>query len=391
MNGRERLLRTFRGEPVDRVPVSPFLYINAVYKFFDYEPDIDTFWDPPDFDVIEKYVEYCDHVGFDVMHIAGAVFDAYNMVNLRSDMSVFRAWDNWDVTLVEERKGGEKRRTFTIHTPDGDLRHVENFRRNSKYLVVLATDEHMIKAKEDFEIFRKYAPPADAMDCRLITRAREATGDKGLVDTMSSGAFNVLNVFRKLDDLMMDPIIDEGFYREMMEYFLGWVIKRVKKVIATGAVDVLEIGANLAGGSVGPAFFKNYVMEYEQRLLQEIHRAGVFTGYHNCGDAASVMHLYNEMDIDFWGYLAPPPFGDVDLDEALRVMRAGMVLRGNIDQVDFLLKATPQQVKNRVRDLLLKVKPRGNWILSTSDWWMDDVPDENIRAFAEAGLEFGQY
>jgi hypothetical protein len=367
------------------------MYINAVYKLFDYEPDIDTFWDPPDFDVVEKYVEYNDHMGFDVMHVMGGVFDAYNMTNLRGDLSVFRAWDNWDVTLLDERKGGEKRRTFTIRTPDGDLTHVENFRQNSKYLVVLATDEHLIKTKEDFEIFRKYAPPADAMDCRMITRAKEATGDKGIVLSATGGAFNTLNTFRKLDYMMMDPVLDEGFYREMMEFFLGWVIKRVGKMIATGAVDIVEIGANLAGGGVGPRFFKSYVMDYEKRLIDAIHDAGVYNEYHNCGDAASIMHLYNEMDIDCWGYLTPPPFGDVDLDEALRVMRPGMVLRGNIDQVEFLLKATPQEVTERVRDLLLKVKPRGNWILSTSDWWMDAVPDENLRAFAEAGLEYGQY
>jgi hypothetical protein len=44
-----------------------------------------------------------------------------------------------------------------------------------------------------------------------------------------------------------------------------------------------------------------------------------------------------------------------------------------------------------VRDLLLRVKPRGNWILSTTDWWVDGMPYENLRAFAEAGLEYGQY
>jgi hypothetical protein len=62
--------------------------------------------------------------------------------------------------------------------------------------------------------------------------------------------------------------------------------------------------------------------------------------------------------------------------------------------VEFLRKATPEEIKARVRNLLLKVKPRGNWInwiLSTTDFWIDSMPYENIRAFAEAGLEYGQY
>jgi uroporphyrinogen-III decarboxylase len=389
MNGRERLLKTFRREKVDRVPISPFLYCNAVYEFFGYEPDIDNFCDPEDFDVVEKCFEYCDHFGFDYLTFLGHVWDFYAWSTYR-DMTVTRAWDNWDVTIADERKGSAKRRTITIRTPEGELNHIEDYRKLSPYMMVWATEEYLIKTKEDFEIFRKYCPPQDTMDCRMVARAKEAIGDRGLVFAGTQGAFNTLNVFRKLDDIMMDPLLDEGFYREMIEFFLGWLIERVPKWVAAGA-DVIEIGANLAGGAVGPNFFEKYVLDYEQRLLQEIHRAGVFTGYHNCGDAASIMHLYNQMDIDYWGYLTPPPFGDVDLDEALRVIRPDMVLRGNIDQVEFLRKATPEEITARVRDLLLKVKPRGNWILSTTDFWIDSVPYENIRAFAEAGLEYGQY
>jgi len=103
------------------------------------------------------------------------------------------------------------------------------------------------------------------------------------------------------------------------------------------------------------------------------------------------MHLYNDLDIDCWGYVTPPPFADVDLDEALRVIRPNIALRGNIDQVEFLAKATPPEIKDRVRALLDKVKPRGNWILSTSDFYFDGCPYENIMAFADAGREYGVY
>ena len=110
---------------------------------------------------------------------------------------------------------------------------------------------------------------------------------------------------------------------------------------------------------------------------------------HNCGDAATIMHLYNQLDIDAWGYLTPPPFGDVDLDKALNTMRKDLVLRGNIDQVEFIVKAAPEQVRERVRALCAKVRPRGRWILSTTDFFFDGTPRENIQAFAEAGREFG--
>jgi uroporphyrinogen decarboxylase len=103
------------------------------------------------------------------------------------------------------------------------------------------------------------------------------------------------------------------------------------------------------------------------------------------------MHLYNDLEMDCWGYITPPPFGDVELDKVLEVIRPDITLRGNIDQVEFLIKASTEDVKERVKDVVLKAKRRGNFILSTTDFFFDETPYDNIEAFVKAGLEYGQY
>jgi uroporphyrinogen-III decarboxylase len=379
VTGRDRLLRTLRRERVDRIPVCPFVYYNSVYEMFGYSPNIENFTDPEDFDVIAKFVEFHDYFGFDMMHTLGSAWDAYSI----KDSS-----ENWDVFIIDDGDELSKQTTTVVRTPAGELRKIENWRKLSPYLVVSATEEYPVKTPADFEILRKYAPPPGSIDCGLVRRAKQAVGDKGLTCSCTHGAFNVLNQFRKLEDLMMDPLTDEGFYREMMEFFVGWLIEQASKLIEAGA-DAIELGANMATSGVGPAFFEDYVLEYEKRVIDGIHRGGGYVIYHNCGDAAKIMHLYNLLNTDVWGYLTPPPYGDVDLDEALRVVRPDMVLRGNIDQVDFLVKSSPKEIKERVRELLGKVKSRGNFILSTTDLFSHCTPYENIQAFAEAGLEFG--
>jgi uroporphyrinogen-III decarboxylase len=132
-------------------------------------------------------------------------------------------------------------------------------------------------------------------------------------------------------------------------------------------------------------------MEYENQLAREIHAAGAFVVYHNCGDAQKIMYLYNDLDIDVWGYMTDPPFGDVILDGVLRIIRRSMTLRGNTDQVEFLRSATPDQVRQRVREVVERVKVRGNWILSTTDFPFAGQPYENMHALAEAGREYGRY
>ena len=380
MNGRERLTTTFKGQRADRMPISPFIYYNNVYEMFKYKPDINKHLSPDDFDLAERFVEYHDYFGFDVLFSLGLLWDQY----------IPRSADNWDVTITNEGDQDSQVRTTVVKTPDGELRQIMKFDRSSTYLVVLAVNEYLIKTRDDFEIFKKYVPPARFIDCSLMTRANKAVGDKGLVNVATHGAFNTLNQFRKLEDMMMDPVADEGFYRDMMEFFLEWNAEHLIDVAKAGA-ESIELGGNLATSCVGPQFFTDYVMEYEKKLVRQIHEAGSFVVYHNCGDAQAIMHLYNDMEFDVWGYLTGPPFGDVNLDDALRVIRPDMALRGNIDQVEFLRTATPEQVKQRVRELIEKVKPRGNWILCTSDFPFDGQPYENLHAFAEAGLQFGVY
>ncbi|OGO31287.1 MAG: hypothetical protein A2Z16_13810 [Chloroflexi bacterium RBG_16_54_18] len=389
MNGRERLLKALKHEPTDRVPVAPFTYYNAIYEMFDYVPKIETFFNPPDFDPVEKFVEYCDYFGFDVLHVLGSVWDVW-VANTLIDQTIARSADNWDVTIEDQYHGDDELlRTLTIRTPGGELRHVEFHNRTSEYLIVSATKEYLIKTRQDFEILRRYAPAADQMDCQLISRARQATGDKGLVTANTHGSFNILGMFRKLEDILVDPLLDEVFYQEMVDYFLPRLVQRAKKMIESGA-DVIEVAGHWTG-QVGPKTFQKYILENENRLVNAIHALGAPVIYHNCGDAAKIMRFYNGLEIDCWGYLTPPPFADVILDEALAVLRPTLTLRGNIDQIEFLMKATPQQVKEKVREVLMKVKPRGNWILSTTDFFFDGTPYENIRAFAEAGREFGWY
>jgi len=51
-------------------------------------------------------------------------------------------------------------------------------------------------------------------------QSQKSRGRQGLVDACTGGVFANLATFRKLDDAYVDPVTDEGFYREMMEYLL---------------------------------------------------------------------------------------------------------------------------------------------------------------------------
>ncbi|MHB8280477.1 MAG: uroporphyrinogen decarboxylase family protein [Candidatus Humimicrobiaceae bacterium] len=387
MTGRERLLKTFRGENVDRVPICPWLYKNLVYRYFDIPPDKQK-WREND-KLAEKELEVSDYFGFDHLLRLGTPWHVYDEKSLNNG--------KWEVEIEFKRVNGRDTEITTIKTPEKKLRQVKKFDQTSNYTYVEAIREHYIKDKDDFNQFIKYQPSfEDAIyleikeEFKNLGKSKKVLGDNGVVVSCAHGAFNCLNMYRNLELIMMDPYTDLGFYKAMIEYFSNRSFEIFKKMVNHGA-DIIEIAANLATSGVGEKFFKNYVLEYEKNLIEKIHSIGAFDIYHNCGDADKIMHLYNNIGTNAWGYLTPPPYGDVDLDKALKVIDKNIVLIGNIDQVNFMVKASAREIKEKVKNLLEKVKQRGNFILSTTDWFFDDTPLENIKAFTEAGFEFGKY
>jgi hypothetical protein len=158
--------------------------------------------------------------------------------------------------VEQYEKGGEKYRKTKILTPGGSMSMAikYNDKVNTEWDV-----EYFIKDKGDFEQFAKYQPKEIRLDCSRMQRARRLVGDAGITVHCSHGAFNTLNMYRRLDDMMTDPYMDEGLYREMMAYFTGRAVMLLTQIARAGA-DAINPAINMATGSaVGPAYFRKFI------------------------------------------------------------------------------------------------------------------------------------
>jgi uroporphyrinogen decarboxylase len=373
---RERLLRTFRGIEIDRIAVSPFIWISFTNEF------CNANMSATDEDLDEKLIEVYNYFDFDIMHRTCTIWDMFSQQFLDNK--------NWRVSIQEEKISNEKRKLITtIKTPEAELREIKEFQKVSKYDEISAETEHFIKSEEDFIQFIKYQPPVPQYDCSRIKRTRDMLGNDGITAPWVSGVFNTLSRLRKLDDLIMDAYTDPDFFRDMIDYFTQRQIKACIQVAEAGA-DVITIEGNIANGTmVGPRYFKENIMTYEYRIIKAIQAKGSFTLYHNCGDSNSMLSTYNLMGFDALESLTEKPFGDVDIDYAFSILDKNMTLIGNIDQIEFLKSASRDDIRGKVKSLLDRAKNRGRFILSTSDYISEGTPYENIKAFCEAGIEFG--
>ena len=374
MNGRQRLLDTFAGKKTDRVPVSPFIYNNVVNERNGGIPE------DPIAACIGMYKQY----GFDIIlrnYIPGLYLDE-SQLNCST-------WQVESTTTGDSKNAWDVRTAIT--TPERTMTQVTSFRRVSKYEIVSAETECYIKSPEDLEQFKKYQPPVPQYDCSSVTYARKLVGDDGLTGPWVNGVFNMCGTYRRLSDLLTDPYEDEEFFHAQMEYFYDRVSRYVIQSLDAGA-DFISLGGNMASGSMaGPSMFRKYIMPYEMRLIDLIHQHGGKVIYHNCGDAKYLLPCYNEMGIDMYESLTAPPYGDTILEDALDILKPPMVLSGNLDQIHFLKSAAPAEIRAEVKKVMDTVKKRGGFVFACSDYLCEGTPEENLRAFAEAALEYGVY
>ena len=368
---RTELLRLFRQEPVDRIPVSPFIHVNHVKEFFGSQ-DVDCVARTP-----EVYAAY----GLDLIH-----------------RNCTPAWDphgpsgeNWQIETTRTQCGRDVATATTIRTPRGDIHLREALNWVYEYDAESSLVEYPVRSEADLNLFERYQPPAREADVGAVAQARKAVGEAGVVAPWIQGAFNLVALFyRKVDDLLVDALLEPGFYHRLMEHFLGRYKGFVQQLIDAGA-DVLSYAGNVANGKmVSREFFLEHIWPYEKRFIDWIQSKGVPVLYHNCGYARKLLPAYPGLGLRAYESLTPAPYGDTVLEEAVQAFGGATTLLGGIDQLDLLRKGTPADISAATRRVLDTVRGRAPFILGTTDYFNENTPRDKILAFSEAGRRYGR-
>lgn len=368
---RQRLLRVFHQQEVDRIPVSPFIHVNYVKEFFGTH----------DVDWVVKTPEVYRHFGFDLIHRNCSI--AYDPFGAESK--------DWKPEATHQAEGRDDTTSTVIHTPQGELRCRDALRWVYEFDAEVSPVEFPVKNESDFELFRLFQPDLEEVDVSDIKRAKEAVGDRGIVAPWIQGAFNLVAIYyRKLDDLLVDALLKPQFYRSMMEFFIGRYKKFIQKLIDVGA-DVLSYGANVANGKLlGADFYRKQIWPYEKDLISFIQGQGVVVLFHNCGYARNLIPLYSTLGLKAYESLTPPPYGDTVLGTAVETFGLNTTLVGGIDQLDLLRKGSIQEIDSTVKSVLDTVRGRSHFILGTTDYFNENTPKDKIQALADSGRRYGK-
>jgi len=373
MSPRERLLTTLQGQLPDRVPVAPFVQEEYLSFYYPHKVTVDRVIDAValatelDFDLMAK------HRAMELPHF------------LR------RSHPNWELERRESHAQGMVQRRLEIRTPSRTLVQEEAGPESGAATagVRLMVTRPLLQDADDVAVFLQYLPPLDDGTRReyaqMAANWRTIIGQRGVLAPWGfAGVFNFCADLCGLDNFYTAPYDDEPRYRALMDRV---ATAQADYCAAMGqtTIDCIGIQGHMAGGATtGPDFFRQFVQPYEKRVIDAIHSAGKFSIYHNCGCARALYKNYQELGMTVWETVAEPPRADNRLADAKAALGDRICLLGNLDQVDFLKRATPAEVAARARQIMQTGKPGGRFIFSTSDYLEKDTPRDNVIAMLAA-------
>lgn len=135
---------------------------------------------------------------------------------------------------------------------------------------------------------------------------------------------------------------------------------------------------------LSPEHLRQYVFPWHKRIVAAAHATGKPVILHSCGNLAHVM----DDIIEVLEYDAKHSYEDIiqPVEEAYEQYGQRIAILGGID-VDFVCRATPEQVYERSRAMLARAAARGGYALGTGNSVPDYVPPENYFAMINAALE----
>jgi len=160
--------------------------------------------------------------------------------------------------------------------------------------------------------------------------------------------------------------------------------EKLMAAVAKGGADFIFLGGP-GVEMLSPQYYQRYIIPYSQQVSETAHRLGLMVYAHICSPIEPFLSMgfYNQMGIDLFETLSPPPVGNVQsLKDALEKIDRQICTRGNLG-LDALINDSPEIIREKTLRIIEETKGRKH-IIAASDYLVSQVPAENIIAMADA-------
>lgn len=365
LTSRERILRIFRNEPVDR----------PALKLWGATPD--EWLLHPDYRPVHKLAMKTT----DLFDNAYSPFDILRGCNPACGMTE---------TVVDTAKPTLKDRHEVLHTPKGDLHAVHRYSLAGEPGYTL---EHFVKDAEDLERILSIPWEPHPFSLSTWTQKNARIGDRGIVMLSLDHAAYALHRLTGSETLAFLSVEERSLVEEAISVFSSRIRCHAREAIQAGFRGVFAwVGPELIiPPLLSPRDFDDFVLRYDKPLCDEIHEAGGYVWVHCHGKVSSFLERFIRMGVDVLNPLEPPKNGDILLSEEVARHGSRIGWEGNIEIQDILLDE-PGELMEKIKTCVAQGSASGRFILCPSAGYMEyPNPTEkyirNLKLYLAHGLD----
>jgi uroporphyrinogen decarboxylase len=182
---------------------------------------------------------------------------------------------------------------------------------------------------------------------------------------------------------------------ELIERYLDASVEtslRAIPLLPELGIKLLWAGGDLAssaGPIYSPAMFRRFILPRLKRVTEAAHEVGLVYLFRTDGNIWSIgQDLLVESGID--GY------GEIDIDAGMEVGEVRrkfphLTLWGGMSCGGELVFHRPEEIRERVKQVMCECKPGGGLIFGSSNSIHEGIPTRNFAAMMEAAREYGGY
>ncbi len=217
-----------------------------------------------------------------------------------------------------------------------------------------------------------------------INYAYRAVGDRIPILAYIPAPFTTGMMLSEPENFLIQTIREPDRVKEIMDKALDAAIKFSYEIINAGALPMI-VDPLASSSVISPRIFKEFVLPYERRLINFLHRYDLDIILHICGETGPILDILPETGADLIS------LDQVDLKKAINSLSKRMRIIGNFDTSE-LAMMMPGEISQAVKHMVAQAKnSTKGYIAATGCEVPIRTPRENIKAFIKSAKEAGWY
>ena len=394
MTGRQRILATLKGEPVDRVPFA----LNAWQWYYaqKYRDNL-----PPEFADCDTAIAFHKKIGADLLtrwdgQIKGrAGLGQYvKFPNCKYTIEEFGEPMRMPITTAFNSYDKLDKVRRTLETPHGTLTQVWRF-----------TPESCADFEEQFWV-QDFQKQYEALKFMVEDRTYDFEMSEYRRDLDEIGETGIVMVEIpenpvKMLHWLMGPeratlaVMDEmEKCQEMFEVHTQKTLDFIDGVCDRTSYDetpLLMSNDNLDAMLMPPAWFDLVLFDHYKKVSQRVHERGRLFSVHSCGNNWDLRECIRDSGIDMMEGLTPPPLGNFPLHMARQEIGEHFVVEGGMYCAhQELKKGAKEAIDAYSRQLFEEMADCDRFIYSSSCQTSPNTPLDNLYYFREGCFTYGR-